>query len=415
MRIRRLALALGVVAGLLVTQGTVARAETPITPANAQAAEACLAADNVWVVVEDQTGKQTGGCATEFTNGRVALISAGFTVTGTDFIESINGHPVAANHFWSYWNGEVDGNTIDWTFSQVGATLSTPQPGTVEGWHYVDWTAGPADAPKWPMNTLVPPNISTPVTRVLGDHTGDRVADIYAIDGQGRLQFFAGSTTGGLTLLGQVGTGWGAMTYITQVADVDGDGRSDLLARRGNDNSLWLFRSTGNGYLSAWKKVGQNWGGMDMIVPVGSLDGSSTQYVVARRASDGALFRYVMTPNGLTGIAHIGKNWNGMTQLLSVGDFTGDGRSDLLAIRGDGTLWMYAGAPGANIASGRQVGRGWDGFALAFSPGDLSGDGRPDLVGKRNDGTLFTYVNRIGSWSPPRQIATGTQAYTLMA
>ena len=422
MPVRRSSLVLSIVTSLLLAHSIVAPADTgtPATqPANAQPANACLAAKKVWVLVEDEAGQQSGGCATEFGTGLQALRSAGFEVTGDSFISAINRHPAtpSATHFWSYWSGATTGDDIVWNLSPVGATQSAPLPGTVQGWHFVNWQTGPATPPAWPMKPAVvePPRVATPITRVLGDHTGDRIADVYAVDGRGRLQFYAGSTTGQLRYMGQVGTGWAGMDYITQVADVDGDGRSDLLARRTSDNSLWLYRGTGNGYLKTWKQVGTHWGSMDMIVPVGSLTGGSTQYVVARRATDGALFRYVMTRDGLSQVAHVGNNWNGMDQLLSVGDFTGDGRSDLLAIRGDGTLWMYAGAAGANIASGKQVGRGWQGFVLAFSPGDLSADGRGDLVGKRGDGQVFTYQNNSGSWGTARQIMRGALAFTLMA
>ena len=205
------------------------------------------------------------------------------------------------------------------------------------------------------------------------------------------------------------------MTYIAQIADLSGDRRSDLLARRGKDDSLWIYRGTGNGYLSVWKQAGQNWGGMDQIVPVGSLTGSSTQYVVARRASDGALFRYTLTPNGLTGIQQIGWHWNGMRQILGVGDFTGDGRGDVLAIRGDGTLWAFAGTADGRIGAGRQVGHGWNAFARAFSPGDLTGDGRFDLIGQRIDGHVFAYSNLGGKWGPARRVMSGTQGWKLMA
>lgn len=130
---------------------------------------------------------------------------------------------------------------------------------------------------------------------------------------------------------------------------------------------------------------------------------------------DGALFRYTLTPNGLTGIKHIGQNWGGMKQILSVGDFNGDGRSDILAIRTDGTLWSYLGTTNGTIGSGKQVGRGWNGFTRAFTSGDLSGDGIRDLVGQRGDGAVFTYTNKQGSWGTPRQLLTGTQTFTLMA
>lgn len=428
MRQRNVSLVVGTITSILMIVGLVAPAtpaagHSPALPMSGPttkpglAADDCLAQQNVWVVVQNDLGDQTGGCATQFGNGIQALRSAGFDVTGEDFITHIDGYPTGAmgDFFWSYWNGTQDAAQVNWTLSGLGAHLSTPQPGTIEGWRFVNWKSGPAVPPTWTPPVKQPPRVSTPVTRVLGDHTGDGIADVFAVDEQGRLQVYAGSATGSLTHLGQVGTGWSGMDYITQVADVDGDGRSDLLARRSSDNSLWLFRATGNGYLSSWKQVGKNWGSMDMIVPVGSLDGGSTQYVVARRATDGALFRYVMTADGLSQIAHIGKNWNGMQQLLSVGDFTGDGRSDLLAIRDDGTLWMYSGTATASIASGKKVGQGWQGFVLAFSPGDLSGDRRGDLVGKRGDGEVFTYANNLGRWGTARQILSGAQAYTLMA
>lgn len=419
-RTSRIALVAGVATSLIMGMGAAAHAETT-TPAAQVTASQCLAAKNVWVVVERADGAQEGGCATQFGTGMEALASAGFTSTGGAFVQTINGYPNPApeGHYWSYWQGgaAADGS-VSWTFSNVGASSSSPQPGTVEGWHYVSWqTPGATTPPNWnvPQDPIQPPRVETKVTGVKGDHTGDGIADVFAVDRAGRLQFHAGSRDGKLTYLGQVGTGWDGMDYITQVSDVDGDGRSDLLARRSSDDSLWLFRATGNGYLSSWKKMGQNWGSMDMIVPVGSLAGGSTQYVVARRATDGALFRYVMTKDGLSQIAHIGQNWQGMEQLLSVGDFTGDGRSDLLAIRGDGTLWMYAGTASAGISAGKQVGQGWQGFVLAFSAGDLSGDGRGDLLGQRSDGSVFAYTNLVGRWGTAREVYTGAQDYLLMA
>lgn len=259
------------------------------------------------------------------------------------------------------------------------------------------------------------PSTPTGNSGVFGDHTGDGIGDLFAVDASGQLRFYQGSKTGAATYQGVRGTGWGSMTYLAQIDDITGDKRSDLLARRGTDNSLWVYRGLGGGAVTGWKQVGKNWGGMDQIVPVGNLAGGSTQYVVARRAVDGALFRYTLTPNGLTDIKHIGQNWQGMTQILSVGDFNGDGRSDILAIRNDGLLWSYLGTASGGIGAGRQVGHGWSTFTRAFSAGDLSGDGVRDLVGQRADGAVFTYQNKMGSWGVARQIMTGTQTFMLMA
>ncbi|WP_022911178.1 FG-GAP-like repeat-containing protein [Aestuariimicrobium kwangyangense] len=248
-----------------------------------------------------------------------------------------------------------------------------------------------------------------------GDHTGDRIADVYAVDSSGALQFYRGSTSSGLTLVGSRGSGWSGMSYLTQVGDVSGDGWSDLIARRRSDNSLWLYKAGAGGHISGAVQIGRNWGGIDQIVPVANLAGTATQYVVGRQASTGALYRYTLTPTGLTGITQIGRNWNGMRQIIGLGDFTGDGRADVLAIRTDGTLWAYQGTTQATIGAGKQVGRGWTGFRQAFSAGDISGDGRPDLFGQRDDGTVYVYNNLVGTWSYPRVVMSGTQGFRLLA
>lgn len=106
------------------------------------AAAACLAAGNVWVVVERDTGLQQGGCATQFGDGLEALKSAGFTPSGTQFVAAINGYPTSTSGdgWWSYWHASQPKITtqldFDWTFSQLGATNYHPQPGTIEAWRF---------------------------------------------------------------------------------------------------------------------------------------------------------------------------------------------------------------------------------------------------------------------------------------
>ena len=262
---------------------------------------------------------------------------------------------------------------------------------------------------------VVPSRTAPKVSGVTGDHTGEGIADVFGVDGEGRLQFYAGTADGTFRYQGEVGTGWDQMTYLAQIADISGDRRSDLLARRGADQSLWIYAGQGNGWLSTYTQAGKNWGGMDQIIPVGDLSGSGTQYVVARRAEDGSLFRYTLTRNGLTGITQIGWHWGGMRQILGVGDFTGDGRGDVLAIRDDGTLWAYAGTADGRIGAGRQVGHGWNTFIRAFSPGDFTGDGRFDLLGQRLDGQVYAYENLNGRWGTARRVMSGTEDWKLMA
>lgn len=236
---------------------------------------------------------------------------------------------------------------------------------------------------------------------------------VYAVDAAGNLRYYQG-TLAGMSYRGTRGGGWGGFTAIAQINDLTGDGTRDILARRGSDQSLWLYDGEADGYLRQVRQVGSGWGGMDQIVPVFNLAGGSTQYVVARRAADGALFRYTLSGSGLGNAVQIGTGWSGMRQILSVGDFSSDGRSDVLGIRSDGALFRYLGTTTGRLGDGKQVGNGWTSFVRAFSPGDLNGDGRFDLAGQRRDGVVFGYANNRGTWGSASQIITGTGTYKLL-
>ncbi|MEU7166391.1 VCBS repeat-containing protein [Streptomyces morookaense] len=80
-----------------------------------------------------------------------------------------------------------------------------------------------------------------------GDLNGDGITDIVAKDRNGDLWFYKG--TGDyhdpFKSRVQVGGGWDQYDTLVATGDVDGDGRSDLLARDKASN-LWLYKGNGN-------------------------------------------------------------------------------------------------------------------------------------------------------------------------
>lgn len=141
----RVALATLAATATALSLSTVANAQSPVANDIADARE-CVDANNVWVYVEygeDSEKEPEGACATEFTDGAVALKSAGFELTFEDsefgkYLTGING--VAPDWdetetYWSYYSGEVaDDYSVDYTYYQVGASNSEPEGGTVEAW-----------------------------------------------------------------------------------------------------------------------------------------------------------------------------------------------------------------------------------------------------------------------------------------
>lgn len=141
----RVALTTLAVTATTLSLSTVANAQSPVANDIADARE-CVDANNVWVYVEygeDSEKEPEGACATEFTDGVVALQSAGFKLTFKEsemgkYMTGINGVVPdwdETQTYWSYYSGEVaDDYSVDYTYYQVGASDSRPEGGTVEAW-----------------------------------------------------------------------------------------------------------------------------------------------------------------------------------------------------------------------------------------------------------------------------------------
>ncbi len=225
---------------------------------------------------------------------------------------------------WYYRNdGTADGDPINGSGAQIGT-----------GWGGFDWIDG-------------------------ADISGDGSADLYARKPDGTLWYYPnnrGSNPGGLPFAGsgtQIGTGFNAFDRV-DAADIDGDGRADLLARK-PDGSLWYYRNDGTAdgdpINGSGTQIGTGWGGFDWI--------------------DGA-------------------------------DISGDGSADLLARKPDGSLWYYPNNRSSNpgglpfVGSGTQIASSFNNFDI-INAADLSGDGSADLFARKPDGTLYYYPNNRAS------------------
>lgn len=102
---------------------------------------ACLAADQVWLlVVTDADEVLANECVGTPTTGTEALTNAGLELgrDGSNFICSIGGHPTPCpatfnGQFWNYYQGTPG---AEYAFSQLGADENKPQPGIIEAWCY---------------------------------------------------------------------------------------------------------------------------------------------------------------------------------------------------------------------------------------------------------------------------------------
>jgi hypothetical protein len=209
-------------------------------------------------------------------------------------------------------------------------------------------------------------------TRLLwpGDFSGDGRADVLAVAPDGRLLLYRGNGSGGFTApYPQIGAGWAGFTAVLPAGDFSGDGKPDLLARR-PDGVLLLYRGNGAGGWVTGKgePVGSGWQSFTAVLPGGDFSGDGRPDVLARRG-DGTLLLYRGDGAGgwITGAGErIGTGWGAFTALVAGGDFSGDGRADVLARQSDGSLLLYRGngTGGFVPGTGQQIGGGWNALSL---------------------------------------------------
>jgi len=302
----------------------------------------------------------------------------------------------------------------DWTRVALDVTSeAATNDGFLDAFFYNDTSADTGSRSSFQVDE-VRVYTCVPVPYVRGDFTGDGRVDLLATNNDpGDLVLFSGNGNGTISTTPRlVGKGWSTFTWLASPGDVNGDGRTDLLARRG-DGTMLLYYGRGDAGFSSAVTVGTGWNVISAIATPGdvTLDGRPE---LLGRATDGSLHLYAFGTGGqLKRLKQIGTGWNSTRLIVGRGDINSDRRGDLIGIRTDGTMWSYT--INSSLAYGKavQVGSGWNVMTHASSPGSLNGPGFDDIVARSADGSLWFYAGGAGgSVAKAVKIASGWNAYS---
>jgi hypothetical protein len=235
----------------------------------------------------------------------------------------------------------------------------------------------------------------------LADVNGDGRADILATTGSGQLIYFQnnGSATPFQNSL-LLSTGWQNYSVMA-TGDVNGDGHADLVATSSSGALSLLLNNgaaTGNPFTGSASVIGASgWNNFDRIA-LADINGDGYADLVTT-SPDGRLWNYLnsktATPFSATAFAIIGPaGWSNYPTIILADVHGSSAGTDLVATRPDGSLWYYQnnGSAVPFVGTANVGGGGWNNFQH-IALGDVNSDGRRDLVASSADGRLWYYAN----------------------
>lgn len=254
--------------------------------------------------------------------------------------------------------------------------------------------------------------------RELADVNGDGRADIVGFGVHGRVWVAYGETDGTFSGGGIVFTGfshvygWGTGARQREFADVNGDGRADIV---GFDHSaIWIaYGQTDGTFANAQSLTNQGffnmfgWGSGAKERHLGDIDGDGRADIVgfdhdkvwiARGQSDGTFSNaYAVTDQGLFNMY----GWGTGARQRELADINGDGRSDIVAFWDDGTYISFGQSDGTFsttevISYNLESNDGWNMGRFSRSFADVNGDGRDDFVGFTEETVLVALAEQSG-------------------
>ncbi len=197
---------------------------------------------------------------------------------------------------------------------------------------------------------------------------------------------------------------WDAQPQDLKAADLDGDGKPDLVTANNNygaTKSVSLLLNTSSpGTISFAPQVGLAGMPTSYCLAIGDLDGDGKPDLVVSSFDNGqavSVYRNTSSPGSLTTnsfASHVDFALPGWGNSVAIGDLDGDGKPDLAVVTqlGDGlSIFKNISTPGSFTASSFaprvDYPAGYNPNSVAI--GDLDGDGRPDI------GFAVTYATTV--------------------
>ena len=187
---------------------------------------------------------------------------------------------------------------------------------------------------------------------------------------------------------------WGVV-----IGDLDGDGKLDIIVSDGISDSISVFQNTsvsGSNTISFASKVSFP-GGSGYGVALADLDGDGKPDIVATNRNGNSVSVLRNISNGAIAFAaSIDFPAGELPYGVAVGDVDGDGKPDLVVANNDvDTLSIFLNtSTSGNISFAAKVNIPTSGTPISVAVADMNGDGKPDIISANNgDSTISVFQN----------------------
>jgi hypothetical protein len=249
---------------------------------------------------------------------------------------------------------------------------------------------------------------ASPVSISFGDLDGDNKQDIIVTSYTNGLSIFKNnSTTDSIRLLPKIDLVAGSSPFLSTIADIDNDGKPDIVCTNSGSNTISIFRNTSTtGTISFASKIDFATGKDPYGLSITDLDGDGVVEVVVANEDDFSIsiFKNNSSPGnislgGKTDIANV------YPSLLKTADLDNDGKPDIIATTSNSAsvaVLRNTSSPGSlSFASLQLLPTGF-GSPTYLNIGDIDGDGKPDIAVNHQN---YTTVSIIKNLSQPGTIS----------
>jgi hypothetical protein len=223
-----------------------------------------------------------------------------------------------------------------------------------------------------------------------------------------------------ITEAGGASGGWNSTNSVRLMADVNGDGREDIVGF--GDAGVWTSLSTGAGFappVMAASNFGfnQGWRVDKHVRLVTDINGDHRADIVA--FGDDGVWTALGQADGTFAPEHfvlknfgVNQGWDPAKHVRLMADLNGDGKADIIAFGNDGVWTSLSNGDGSFqpekfVLANFGLKQGWNPAVHVRLMADVNGDHKADIVAFGNDGVWTALSNGDGSFKPEKLVMAG--------